>query len=240
MRRLLFGALVCVGVGLFAGGLLRAATASDPFFSGGFGSGGRSFGLFPSMQPNDPSVSDRPKPPAVRPKAHIGDEPDPQEVRQRLLDDLFTRLKTTNDDTEAQGIAGAIERLWLVSGSDTADLLMRRALSAENAKKYRVGSQLLGAIVQIAPNWAEAWNELAISSVRAKNRDGAMIDIAHALAVEPRHFGAMTGLGLLLMQSGDDAGALRVFRRVLQLYPRLDTVQTWADRLTIKVEGRDL
>jgi tetratricopeptide (TPR) repeat protein len=240
MRRVLFGALICAGVGFSAGGLLRAVAAPDPYFSDGFESNGRNFGVFPGFQPAEPTVRPKPKPTAEAPKAHIGDEPDPQAIRLRLLDDLFSRLKTSQDDTEAQGIAGAIERLWLVSGSDTADLLMRRALTAENAKKYRVGTQILGAIVQIAPDWAEAWNELAISSVRAKNQDAAMIDIAHALAVEPRHFGAMTGFGLILMQSGDDAGALRVFRRVLELYPRLDPVRTWVDRLTIKVEGRDL
>jgi tetratricopeptide (TPR) repeat protein len=168
-----------------------------------------------------------------------GDD-DPDVVRQRLLDTLFQRLKTSSDNEEAEGIADAIERVWFDSGSDTADLLMARALIAEKSNNYPVGRELLGKIVEIDPNWAEAWNELAVTRVLANDEFGAMDDIAHALALEPRHFGALAGLGALLLKSGDKKGALQVFRRVLQLYPRLDPVRSIVDRLTIQVDGRDL
>ena len=165
---------------------------------------------------------------------------DPVVLRQRLLDSLFQRLEKSADDAEAEGVAGAIQRVWFNSGSDTADLLMGRALVAERAKNYPIGRKILSKVVQIEPDWAEAWNELAIAQVLSKDPDGAMEDIAHALKIEPRHFGALTGMGALLLQANDKKGALRVFRRVLELYPRLAPVRSMISRLTIEVEGRDL
>ena len=165
---------------------------------------------------------------------------DPETVRRKLLDDLFQRLNRSSDDEEAQGVAGAIQRVWFNSGSDTADLLMGRAMVAEQAKNYQVSRKILNAIVKIQPDWAEAWNELAIAHVLSNDPDSAMADLAHVLKVEPRHFGALTGMGAILLQAKDKKGALRVFRRALEIYPRLETVRSIVRRLTIEVEGRDL
>jgi tetratricopeptide (TPR) repeat protein len=267
MRRVSLGAravaLVLAASGLAVAVVARGADGPSPqdfmqspgptipgapaFGANGPNFGSRSFGRDDGAPFADDPQGDSDDPGSQAPAAGRPANPsvaqgelDPDVARQRLLDALFQRLKKSSDNDEAEGVAGAIKRVWFDSGSDTADLLMGRALVAEHAQNYAVGRELLGKIVQIEPNWAEAWNELAVVRILSDDSDGAMEDLAHTLALEPRHFDALTGLGALLLRSGDKKGALKVFRRVLELYPRLGAVQSIVDRLTIQVEGRDL
>ena len=69
---------------------------------------------------------------------------------------------------------------------------------------------------------------------------GAMQDIAHALALEPRHFGALSGLGFILQNSGFDGRALEAFRKALALNPRQDEIRRLVDKLTLEVEGQGI
>src|SRR5688572_25790259 len=94
------------------------------------------------------------QPPAEVPKAQRGD-------RTRNIDFLFEALKVAPDDDSAKAIENRIWALWLASGSDTADLLMTRVKQASEAKNYDLGIRLLGAIIEIRPNYIEAWNRRA-------------------------------------------------------------------------------
>ena len=67
-----------------------------------------------------------------------------------------------------------------------------------------------------------------------------MEDISHVLAIEPRHFGALSGMGFILEKSGLDKEALQVFRKTLEIYPQQETIRKIVDTLTIKVDGRDI
>ncbi len=162
------------------------------------------------------------------------------EFAQAFLDGLFTRLKTTSDDVEAQGIAGLIERIWARSGSDTADLLMSRATAAMQAKENDLALTLLGRLVEIQPDWAEAWNTRATLLFEMDDLDGSMLDIQRVLSLEPRHFGALSGLGIILEREGLNRRALETYNRVLDLYPALDSVRKARDKLTIDVDGRGI
>jgi tetratricopeptide (TPR) repeat protein len=160
--------------------------------------------------------------------------------QQHLLDELFGRLSKSTDTQESQGIAGAIERLWMRSGSDTADLLMGRALTAVQGKQLPLAEKLLGSVIAVEPEWAEAWNKRA--TVRFMNDDdaGAMQDIAEVLRREPRHFGALVGMATILQRAGLKKAALKVFRKALDVYPQQSSVRTLVDKLTLDVEGRDI
>ncbi len=85
-------------------------------------------------------------------------------VRPSTLDDLFDRLKRAKTEDEAKGIADAIQRRWMRSGSDTADLLMDRALDALKAGDQPLSIELLDRVVTLQPQWAEGWNKRATSS----------------------------------------------------------------------------
>ncbi|MDB5593420.1 MAG: repeat-containing protein [Hyphomicrobiales bacterium] len=160
--------------------------------------------------------------------------------RQRILDELFQRLGRTRDSDEAQGISGAIERVWMRSGSDTADLLMERVSTVMAAKEWPLAEELLDRVVEIEPQWAEAWNKRATVRFFHDDLSGSMEDLSHVLKLEPRHFMALVGMGVILEKSDREKDALRVFRRVLEINPQLEDIRKKVDKLTVEVEGRDI
>lgn len=160
--------------------------------------------------------------------------------RQKILDDLFDRLGKTKDESEAQGIAGAIQRVWSRSGSDTADIIMERTAKLIGQKDWKLAEEMLDRLVDIEPQWAEAWNRRATVRFFQRDTSGAMEDLAHVLHLEPRHFTALVGLGAILERNEQNAQALRVFRRVLEINPQLDDIRKKVDKLSIDVEGREI
>jgi tetratricopeptide (TPR) repeat protein len=160
--------------------------------------------------------------------------------RSNNLEFLFGALKIAPDPTSAKAIEDRIWALWFVSGSDTANLLMTRVKTAVEAQDLDLAVELLSAIVEIKPDFAEAWNRRATIYYMKKDYSRAISDIRQVLAREPRHFGAMSGLGLILQDVGDDKHALDIYRRALAIHPHLTRVPELIKTLTEKVEGRDI
>ena len=163
--------------------------------------------------------------------------PDTQTVPAKRLDELFARLAATDDVAQAQGLAEAIQREWRRSGSDTADTLMDRAVGAIGARP-EIAAALLDKVIALEPAWAEAWNKRATLRFFQGDEAGSMNDIAQVLRLEPRHFGALTGMGAILQRRGLDEQALKVYDRALEVYPRLDDIRGIADKLRREVQGR--
>ena len=160
--------------------------------------------------------------------------------RAKILDVLFGQLAGAGSPDEGKAIAAAIQRVWMQSGSDTADLLMTRALAAQAAGNTSLALELLDHVVEITPDWSEAWNKRATMRFLADDYDGSMADIDHTLTLEPRHFGSLGGLATILQRSGKDKRALEVLRRLIAIYPQQPDIQKLIDRLTTEVEGRDI
>jgi tetratricopeptide (TPR) repeat protein len=156
------------------------------------------------------------------------------------LDFLFGALKAAPDEETAKAIEQRIWVLWMHSPSDTTNLLMTRVQKAIEQKDLDLALKLLDAIVKIKPDYAEAWNRRATIFYMKKDYGRSLADIRQVLRLEPRHFGALTGLGLILQDVGDDKQALEVYRRALELYPRLERVPDIVKKLEEKVEGRDI
>jgi len=156
------------------------------------------------------------------------------------LDFLFGALKAAPDDTSAKAIERRIWALWSVTRSDTTALLMSRVKTAIEQKDTDLAIQLLDAIVKIKPDYVEAWNRRATIYYMKKDYGRALADIRQVLRLEPRHFGALSGLGLILQDIGDDKQALEVYRRALAVYPRLERIPDLVKTLQEKVEGRDI
>ena len=161
-------------------------------------------------------------------------------VRKPVLDELFERLAAAKDQEEADGIAGAIERVFQRSGSDTADLLMNRALTAMHRKENATAVDVLDKLVVVESEWAEAWAQRATARFIDGDKVGAVEDLGHALSREPRHFGALAGLGSVLYSLGYEKRALEVFRRALAVRPHQAEVKQMIDKLTPDVDGRDI
>jgi len=156
------------------------------------------------------------------------------------LDTLFAALKLAPDDTSAKAIEQRIWAVWMISGSDTCNLLMSRVKQATDAKDYDLALKLLDAVVEIKPDYVEAWNQRATIYYLKDDYAHAIADIGEVLKREPRHFGALSGLGVILQEIGDDKDALNAYRDALKIDPHLENIPDTVKELTVKVEGRDI
>ena len=105
---------------------------------------------------------------------------------------------------------------WMVSPSDTANLLMQRVRKAIEGKDLKLAVKLLNAIIKIKPSYVEAWNQRATIYYKERRYGRAIADISQVLKREPRHFGALSGLGMIFQDIGDDEEALEAFRQRAQ------------------------
>ncbi len=158
----------------------------------------------------------------------------------RNLDLLFKALKAAPNDEIAKAIEHRIWAVWMLSRSDTTNLLMSRVRTAFEKHDIDLALKLLDAIIKIKPDYVEAWNRRATIYFTKKDYGRALADLRQVLKREPRHFGALSGLGLILQDIGDDKEALDVYRQVLTIYPRMERVPEIVRKLQDKVEGRDI
>jgi tetratricopeptide (TPR) repeat protein len=173
------------------------------------------------------------KPPKTLPHTGHGDS-------AYSIDTLFDALKVAPDDTSSKAIEERIWAMWMVSGSDTCNLLMARVKAASDGKDYDLAIKLLNAIITIKPDFVEAWNQRATVFYLKNDYGHAIADISQVLAREPRHFGALSGLGLILQDIGDDKDALDAYRKALAIDPHLEHIPDVVKTLSEKVEGRDI
>ena len=188
---------------------------------------------------NDPRVIPPPKaqkklpePPSKLPK--VGAD------RTRGLDFLFGALKAAPDEASAKHVEARIWAQWLQTPSDTADLLMSRVKAAIDGKDTNLAIELLDAVIELRPEYVEAWNRRATIHFSNKDYGRSLADIRQVLAREPRHFGALTGLGVIMQEFNEDKLALEAFRKALAVNPHLSKVPDFVKSLTEKVEGRDI
>jgi tetratricopeptide (TPR) repeat protein len=187
-----------------------------------------------AAQPSDPTEQLKPvEPPSSLPRAQRGD-------RAQNLDRLFEALKLAPDDESAKFIENRIWAIWMASASDTANLLMGRVKTAVDAQELDLAIKLLNAIIDIKPDFTEAWNRRATVYYAKKEFSRALADIRQVLAREPRHFGALSGLGIILQEVGDEKHALDAFRRALAVHPHLERIPDLVKKLTDKIDGRDI
>jgi len=191
----------------------------------------RAFAQAPEEPPA--STDKLPNPPDKLPKPPKGD-------RARNVDFLFDALKAAPDAEIAKQVENRIWAIWLASGSDTADLLMTRVKAAIEAKDTRLAITLLGSIIEIKPDYIEAWNRRATLFFALKDYGRAMADIQEVLNREPRHFGALAGLGMILEEVGENKQALDAYRKALTINPHMHKIPEQVRALSEKVEGRDI
>jgi len=160
--------------------------------------------------------------------------------KSKNLDFLFGALKAAPDPESAKAVEGRIWAMWMSTPSDTAALLMTRVKIAMEAKDVDVALKLLDAVIKLRPDYVEAWNRRATIYYLQNDYNRSMADIRQVLIREPRHFGALAGLGMILQETGDDKHALDAFRKALDINPYLERVPDLVKTLSEKIEGRDI
>ena len=160
--------------------------------------------------------------------------------KTRGLDFLFGALKAAPDEVSAKHVEARIWAIWLQTPSDTAALLMMRAKAAMDAQQSDVALKLLDAVVKLRPDYVEGWNRRATLYYLKNDYGRSLHDIEQVLIREPRHFGALAGLGMIMQDLGDEKRALDAFRKALAINPHLEKVPELVKTLSEKVEGRDI
>ncbi len=156
------------------------------------------------------------------------------------LDTLFGKLNSAENERTARFVARRINELWLESGSDTVDLLMSRAGEAMQRKDYALALDLLDAVIRFKPDYAEGWNRRATVFYLQGAYGPSIVDIERTLALEPRHWGAMSGLALIMNQLGKRQTSLELYRQVLEIHPQSKSAKEAVGKLELELKGQEL
>lgn len=155
------------------------------------------------------------------------------------LDALFIELAQSADAAGAATAESRIWAFWADSGSPTVNVLLERAAAAEDSGDAELARRFLDQASDLAPDYAEPWNRRASLAYRDEDYAGAISAIREVLKREPRHFGALAGLGLIYEELGQERAALEAFRAALAVHPHYETALEGVRRLEPRVDGRD-
>ncbi|RWH20140.1 hypothetical protein [Mesorhizobium sp.] len=185
------------------------------------------------------SAQDEATPPAASPPPAITPPP-VASTRQGRLDQLFADLRRERNEKAAERIAGRIWNEWNQSGSASIDLMMRWAQRAAEDQKFDVALDFLDQVVTLQPDYAEGWNRRATVHFLMKNYGKSMSDIDHTLRLEPRHFGALSGLAQIMAETGHKQSALEAWQKVLTIYPMMRSAQGQVSTLSEDLAGEGI
>ena len=157
------------------------------------------------------------------------------------LQPLFADLQTPLSATAAQQIENQIWKYWLSFPDDqTIENAMATAMLIMERGQLQSAERIFGRIINHEPHFAEAWNKRATVRFLAGNYNGSAKDIAKVLQLEPRHFGALSGLGMIHMHNGDWQNALKTYELAFSIHPYLTNVETIINDLKTRLKGRAL
>jgi tetratricopeptide (TPR) repeat protein len=159
------------------------------------------------------------------------------EDRAKNLDAAFQALAEAKSPREAHGPEQRILAAFNRSGSDTVDLLMGWANQAFVAKNYPEALDLLDQILILRPEFAEGYNRRATVYYALDDYRRSLADIRRTLVLEPRHFGALTGLASILTEIGDKDRAREIYLKILAVHPNLENAKTGLEKLDAETEG---
>ena len=165
----------------------------------------------------------------TRESATIAVEPAPKkssaEMRSERLDQLFARLHRATSEDDMQAAEQDIWALWMAADSPTAEVLLQQATKAMNEGAPEQSLNILNRLIGAYPDYTEAWNKRATLYFLMGNYQASLADIDKVLDLEPRHFGALAGKGMILQRQKKYGPALDAFKQALAINPGLESVK---------------
>ena len=155
----------------------------------------------------------------------------PADQNDPALDDLFEQLAITTSDEEASNITREIWQRWTANDDPNVSQLMQIGIRALNYSTYRKALQSFDRVIEIAPEFAEGWNKRATLYYHIKEYRRSIDDIKKTLRLEPRHFGAWSGLGLVSIAQENYVGALAAFKKALSINPHISNIRRYVQKL---------
>ena len=155
----------------------------------------------------------------------------PADQNDPALDSLFDRLATTSSAEEASDISNEIWQRWSANDDPDVSQLMEIGIRALNYSTYRKALRSFDRVIEMAPQFAEAWNKRATLYYHIREYRRSIDDIKETLRLEPRHFGAWSGLGLVSLAQENYPGALVAFKKALSINPHTPNIRRYVQKL---------
>lgn len=163
----------------------------------------------------------------------------PAFAQETALDGLYSQLAEAEAE-EAKRIERQIWKAWSKSGSASIDLLLERGRDALEEGETDVAIEHFTALTDHAPDFAEGYNMRATAYFTADLFGPALADLQRALELEPRHFGALFGLGIVMLELGYNDEARAAFDRVASIHPHYEDLSTGRERLRAAATDKEL
>jgi tetratricopeptide (TPR) repeat protein len=156
------------------------------------------------------------------------------------LDALFNKLRDAACPEDAEPIEARIWELWAISGDPAVDRLMADGERALGRHRYEAALDAFDAVTEMAPDFAEGWNKRATVNYLIGDYDESISDVERTLSLEPRHFGALSGLALIALALGEDEQAIDAFEAALEIHPQMSGAARQIRALRTKLTGREI
>ena len=151
---------------------------------------------------------------------------------------LFTELRTTSEAEKAKIVAAEIWRIWSEHrDNDRLSERLKIGIAQMEAGRLRQAEQIFTTIIDTDPAFAEAWNKRATVYFLMGAYERSKRDIAQTILREPRHFGALSGLGLVETHLGNYEAALNAYEQAIALHPYLENYEEITTALKKLVAG---
>ena len=172
---------------------------------------------------------------AGHPLLACADQNDPR------LDQLFANLQSPLSTAAVDDIEAKIWAYWTSFPDDkSVENTMVKATHLMQSGRLQSAERIFSRIIDRAPDFSEAWNKRATVRFMIGNHDGSANDIAKVLQLEPRHFGALSGLGMIHMRAGNWKSALKSYEAAFAIHPYLNNIETLIENLTQRLKGQAL
>lgn len=156
------------------------------------------------------------------------------------LQSLYLELAKAPDITTAEQLTTTIEKLWADSESPTANLLLGRAIVAANSGNLDQAMHFLNSLVELYPDWPEAYNRRAYLFVLRQDYLQAQTDLRRVLFLDPQNFRALEGLVQVLSVLGQKKAALDANRELLKIHPFSPGAKETLIKLEVEVKNQGI
>jgi tetratricopeptide (TPR) repeat protein len=174
--------------------------------------------------------------PQAEPQEAAAPQLSPSEMRADTLDRMFAQLHKASE-RDARKIEAGIWKMWMLSDIPSADAVLGQVAKAMSDKDYVAAMDMANTVIELYPDYAEAWNKRATLFFIIGRNEESLADIEKVLALEPRHFGALSGRGMIYEKMGKPGLALKAFRDALAIHPQLKSVKDAIERLEDEAQG---